>query len=34
MTKAEYKQKVMEMIKEKVDKCTVKQLKYLLAQFA
>ena len=33
MTKAEYKQQLMEHISQQLDKCTVKQLRVLIASY-
>jgi hypothetical protein len=34
MTKAEYKQQLMDYISKQLDKCTVKQLRVLIASYA
>ena len=34
MRKAELKAKLLEIVSKKADKCTIKQLRYLIAQYA
>ena len=34
MKKAEYKQQLLDIVAAYADKCTVKQLRYLIAQYA